>query len=339
MTKNEFIAGLPKAELHLHIGGTFEPELMIAVASRNGKQLAYDSIEELKAAYRFNNLQEFLDLFHMGTSVLMKEQDYYDMTWAYMERVHADQVKHTEIFFDAQTHTERGISFDTVINGIKHALSDAESEFGITSCLIPSFLRHLGEEQAFVMFREAMQYRDWITAFGLASSELGHPPSKFKRVFDAVRAEGFPTLAHAGEEGPADYIWEALELLEIDRLDHGNRSIEDESLIEEIKKRDIALTLCPLSNLELKVIHDIKDHPVKVMMEKGLKVTVNSDDPAYFGGYINANFEAVAEAVDLSKDQLVELAVNSFQYSFLPEAEKDTHIQAVYAYAQSVELN
>ena len=329
---HQFIAGLPKAELHVHIGGTFEPELMFEIASRNGKKLAYDSVEELRAAYQFNNLQEFLDLFHMGTSVLMEEKDYYDVTKAYMKKLHEENVLHTEIFFDAQTHTDRGVAYETVITGIKRACDDGEAEFGITSYLIPSVLRHLDETAAFRMLDEALEFRDWTTAFGLASSEVGNPPSKFERVFKAMHKEGFPVLAHAGEEGPADYIWEALELLKIDRLDHGNRCLDDEKLVEELVNRQMGLTLCPLSNLELKVIHRIEDHPVKRMMELGLLVTVNSDDPAYFGGYMNANFEAVADALDMSYEQVAQLARNSFTASFLPDDKKKEMIDKVDAY-------
>ena len=329
----EFIHGLPMAELHVHIGGTFEPELMFEIARRNNISLSFETVEDLKAAYQFNNLQEFLDLFHMGTNILMEEQDYYDVTWAYMQKIHAENVLHTEVFFDAQTHTDRGVKFSTVIGGINRALNDAEQKMGISSYLIPSFLRHLDEKAAFHTLEEAMEFKDIISGFGLASSELGHPPSKFERVFKAVRDEGFMALAHAGEEGPSDYIWGALDLLKVDRLDHGNRCLEDDALVEELVKRQMPLTICPLSNLELKVVDDMRDHPVKKMLDKGLMVTVNSDDPAYFGGYMNANYLAVAQSLDLSKAELTTLAINSFNASFLQKDQKERMVQKVKDYA------
>jgi adenosine deaminase len=329
----EFIDVLPKAELHVHIGGTLEPGLMFEIARRNNKPIRYETVQELKAAYQFNNLQEFLDLFHMGTSVLMREEDYYEMTWAYMQKIHTQNVVHTEIFFDAQTHTDRGVAFSTVIGGIHRAVREAKEKFGITALLIPSFLRHLDEQAAFRTFDEALEFREIITGFGLASSEVGHPPSKFERVFERVRQAGFPALAHAGEEGPSSYIWEALRLLKVSRIDHGNRCLEDEELVAELVRRQIPLTLCPLSNLELKVIRDIREHPVKTMLDKGLMVTVNSDDPAYFGGYMNENYLAVAKALNLSREEIVQLAINSFEASFLSDAEKKSHIAQVRAYA------
>ena len=318
----KFIAGIPKAELHLHIEGTFEPELMFEIAARNSIKLKYNSVDELRAAYNFNNLQEFLDIYYSGANVLIREQDFYDLTWAYLQKIHAQHVLHTEIFFDPQTHTQRGISFDTVITGIRRALEDGREKLGISYRLILSFLRHLSEADAFKTLEEALPYQSWITAIGLDSSEKGHPPTKFERVFTKARELGFLTVAHAGEEGPADYVWEAMSLLKVSRIDHGNRSLEDRSLIEELVKRQMPLTVCPLSNLKLKVVKDIRQHPLAEMLRKNLMVTVNSDDPAYFGGYINENYLAVAKALNLTAEQILLLAKNSFKASFLSETDK-----------------
>ena len=318
----KFIAGIPKAELHLHIEGTFEPELMFEIAARNSIKLKYNSVDELRAAYNFNNLQEFLDIYYSGANVLIKEKDFYDLTWAYLQKIHAQHVLHTEIFFDPQTHTSRGISFDTVITGIRRALEDGREKLGISYRLILSFLRHLSEADAFKTLEEALPYQSWITAIGLDSSEKGHPPTKFERVFTKARELGFLTVAHAGEEGPPEYVWEALNLLNVSRIDHGNRSLEDRSLIEELVKRQMPLTVCPLSNLKLKVVKDIRQHPLAEMLRKNLMVTVNSDDPAYFGGYINENYLAVAKALNLTAEQILLLAKNSFKASFLSEADK-----------------
>ena len=318
----KFIAGIPKAELHLHIEGTFEPELMFEIAARNSIKLKYNSVDELRAAYNFNNLQEFLDIYYSGANVLIREQDFYDLTWAYLQKIHAQHVLHTEIFFDPQTHTQRGISFDTVITGIRRALEDGREKLGISYRLILSFLRHLSEADAFKTLEEALPYQSWITAIGLDSSEKGHPPTKFERVFTKARELGFLTVAHAGEEGPAEYVWEALNLLNVSRIDHGNRSLEDRSLIEELVKRQMPLTVCPLSNLKLKVVKDIRQHPLAEMLRKNLMVTVNSDDPAYFGGYINENYLAVAKALNLTAEQILLLAKNSFKASFLSETDK-----------------
>lgn len=325
-----FIAGLPKAELHLHIEGSFEPELMFEIAQRNNVAIKYQSVEEIRAAYKFNNLQEFLDIYYAGASVLLKEEDFYDLTYAYLKRIHSQNVVHTELFFDPQTHTERGISFDTAINGIYSALIDGEKEFGITFRLITSFLRHLSEESAFKTLEQALKYRDKICAFGLDSSEKGNPPSKFQRVFQKVKDEGFLIVAHAGEEGPAEYIWEAINLLEVSRIDHGNRCLEDEKLVEYLKEKQIPLTLCPLSNLSLRVVNDLKNHPVKKMLDKGLMLTINSDDPAYFGGYMNENFEGIMELI--SKGELIQLAKNSFISSFLSDTEKERNLNLIDAY-------
>ncbi len=318
----EVIKRIPKAELHLHIEGTLEPELMFKIARRNEIKLKYASVEELRRAYNFNNLQEFLDIYYQGACVLIKEQDFYDMTWAYMEKAHSQNIIHTEIFFDPQTHTGRGVEFGSVIKGISRALNDAQNIMGISSRLIMCILRHLDEESALKTLDEAKEYKQLITGIGLDSSEVGNPPSRFLRVFDKAREEGFLTVAHAGEEGPSEYVWEVLNLLKVSRVDHGNRSLDDESLTIELARRKIPLTICPLSNLKLKVVNDMKDHPLKRMIEKGLLVTVNSDDPAYFGGYLNENYMAVAEALDLEEEDIFKLARNSFNSSFAAEERK-----------------
>lgn len=329
---DKFIEGMPKAELHLHIEGTFEPEMMFEIAQRHGKILPYRSVEDLKDAYRFNNLQEFLDIYYTGAGLLIEEQDFYDLTYAYLERVHAQNVVHVEIFFDPQTHTDRGISFDTVIKGIRRALEDGQQKLGITFRMIMCFLRHLSEESALKTFEQALPYKHWIAGVGLDSSELGNPPSKFKNVFEKARQEGFLSLAHAGEEGPAEYIWEALDLLQVVRIDHGNRCLDDQKLVKELAKRKIPLTLCPLSNVALKVVKDLSQYPIIEMTRRGLLITVNSDDPAYFGGYINENFFALAKALFLSKTDLARLAKSSFQASFLEESEKKKWISKVEEY-------
>jgi adenine deaminase len=327
-----FIHGIQKAELHLHIEGSFEPELMFEIAKRNNIKIKFNSVEEVKKAYNFNNLQEFLDIYYAGAGVLINEQDFYDMTWAYLEKAHSQNVVHTEIFFDPQTHTDRGIEFGTVIKGINNALQDAKKKLGMSSRLIMCFLRHLDENAAMKTLEQALPYKSLITAVGLDSSEVGHPPSKFKNVFERAIKEGFLTVAHAGEEGPAEYIWEALNLLKVSRIDHGNHCIDDEKLIDELVRRKMPLTMCPLSNLKLKVQTDLSNHPLKKMMDKGLLVTVNSDDPAYFGGYIEENYMAIAEALNLSKEDILKLAVNSFMASFLNEDEKKKLIEKTDLY-------
>ena len=332
---HNFIEGIPKAELHLHIEGTFEPDLMFEIARRNNISINYKSVDELKKAYNFNNLQEFLDIYYAGASVLIYEQDFYDLTWAYLTKVHEQNLVHTEIFFDPQTHTDRGISFDTVIQGIHSALEDAKEKLGISSQLIMCFLRHLDEVAAFDTLEQALPYKEWIAGVGLDSSEMGHPPSKFENVFSKALDEGFITVAHAGEEGPAAYVWEAINLLKISRIDHGNRSLEDDQLIKHIVEKQIPLTVCPLSNLELKVVDDLKDHPMLQLMEAGLMVTINSDDPAYFGGYMNENYIQIAAALNLSKKQITELAKNSFKASFLSDVEKEKLINQVEDYYQN----
>ncbi len=331
---NEFIDGIPKAELHLHIEGTFEPELMFEIAHRNQVSIPFQSVEELKNAYNFNNLQEFLDIYYAGASVLLHEQDFYDLTWAYLTKVHEQNLVYAEIFFDPQTHTDRGVSFDTVIQGIHKALEDGKKNLGISSQLIMCFLRHLDEESAFETLNQALPYKEWIAGVGLDSSEIGHPPSKFESVFSKAIDEGFITVAHAGEEGPADYIWEAINLLKVSRIDHGNRSLDDDQLIKFLSDKQIPLTICPLSNLELKVVDDLLNHPLLELIDAGLMVTINSDDPAYFGGYLNENYAKIASALNLSKRQITELAKNSFKSSFLPKSDKEKMIRKIEQYYQ-----
>ncbi len=326
MEIKDFITKIPKAELHLHIEGSFEPQLMFEIAKRNGVDIPYQSVDELKQAYEFDCLQDFLDIYYQGANVLLHEVDFYDLTKAYLDRVILDNVKHVEIMFDPQTHTERGVSFDVVINGIKRACSEFEQNHGMTSILIMSFLRHLSEESAFATLKSSLPYKHWIKAVGLDSSEKGNPPSKFQRVFEAAVSEGYIPLAHAGEEGPPEYIWEAIDLLKIHRIDHGNRCLEDDKLVDEIIKRDLALTVCPLSNTALQVVKNMKDHPIKMMLQKGLKATINSDDPAYFGGYMNDNFNAIAQALPLTKDDVYTLVHNSFAYSLLDEETKADYL-------------
>ena len=329
MTIEHFIREIPKAELHLHIEGSFEPELMFSIAQRNQIQLPYASVEELKTAYKFTCLQDFLDIYYTGAGVLMTEEDFYDLTMAYFEKCAEDHILFTEIMFDPQTHTKRGIPFSTVINGIQKARENAKEKLGIDSLLIMSFLRHLSEEDAFETVAQSLPYKSLIHSVGLDSSEKGNPPSKFKNVYKAAIKEGFVPVAHAGEEGSPEYIWEALDVLNIARIDHGNTCLEDENLVQEIISRDLALTVCPLSNLELKVVNDLREHSLKTMLQKGLKVTINSDDPAYFGGYLTENFLQTQQALDLSKDDIVKLVKNSFQYSFATDEQKNSYLKKV----------
>jgi len=322
------IARLPKAELHLHIEGSFEPELLFEIARRNRVAIPFDTIDALRNAYKFSNLQEFLDIYYQGMNALLTEQDYFDLTRAYLDRCAADNVTHVEIFFDPQGHTGRGVPFNVVTKGIVAGLEDGERRHGITWRLIMSFLRHLSEEDGFATLKEAEPWLDRIVGVGLDSSEKGHPPVKFARLFKRCREMGLKLCCHAGEEGPPAYVREALEI-GIDRIDHGNRAMEDPALVAEIARRGLTLTVCPLSNTALKVIGQMSDSPVKRMLEAELSVTVNSDDPAYFGGYMNANFEAVAEGLGLSEADVVQLAKNSFTGSFLPEAEKARWCTAV----------
>lgn len=316
--RTAYIDRLPKAELHLHIEGSLEPEMLFALAQRNHVDIPFASVEDIRNAYNFSNLQDFLDIYYQGMAVLLKAQDFYDLTWAYLERAHDDHVRHVEIFFDPQGHTERGVPFADVITGISDALTDGEKQWGITSRLILCFLRHLDEAAAQATLDEALPYLDRIAGVGLDSSEMGHPPSKFANVFARAKSLGLKLVAHAGEEGPPEYVHEALDVLHVDRIDHGNRAMEDSALVTRLAGEGMTLTVCPLSNLKLCVIGDIAASPVKHMLDSGLKATVNSDDPAYFGGYVNANFHAIASALDLSREQLRTLARNSFTGSFLP---------------------
>ncbi|MCB1586722.1 MAG: adenosine deaminase [Xanthomonadales bacterium] len=329
MNALELINNLPKAELHLHIEGTFEPELMFAIAERNGIKLPYKSVQELRDLYQFNNLQEFLDIYYQGVNVLQTKQDYYDLTWAYLEKIKADNVVHTEIMFDPQSHTDRGVKLEVVISGICDALKDAEEQLGISSYLIFSLLRHLSEEDCLTALEQAVPYKDKFIAIGLDSSELGHPPEKFTNLYKKAEALGLLKTAHAGEEGPAEYVWNAIDVLGVDRIDHGNRCLDDEKLVDYVVEKGLTLTVCPLSNLKLRVVKDLQQHPIKTMLQKGLKATVNSDDPAYFGGYINDNFKAITEALDLSGEEVVQLIKNSFSGSFLPDSQKELHITKI----------
>lgn len=327
-----FIDNLPKAELHLHIEGTFEPELLFEIAKRNNIKTDFATVEELKKAYSFNCLQDFLDIYYHGAEALVSEQDFYDLTYSYLEKCAVQNVRHTEIMFDPQTHTHRGIAFETVINGINKAVKAAKENLNVSALLIMSYLRHLSEEDAFKTLEQSLPYKDKITAVGLDSSEKGNPPSKFKAVFEASVKAGYIPVAHAGEEGDADYIWEALDILKIKRIDHGNNCLQDEKLVQEIIKRDLALTVCPLSNTALHVVADLKDHSLKKMMDLGLKITINSDDPAYFGGQVNQNYIDTQKALNLTKADLYQLAKNSFQYSFLPESVKNKFIEELDEY-------
>lgn len=328
-----FIKGLPKAELHLHLEGSLEPELMFELANRNNIAIPFDSVEAVRAAYKFSNLQEFLDIYYQGAQVLINEQDFYDLTWAYLTRMKADNCKHVEVFFDPQTHTDRGIDFDVVINGINRALEDGKKELGISSFLIMCFLRHLPEEEAFKTLAMATPHLAKIKGVGLDSSEVGHPPSKFANVFKSARDLGLKIVAHAGEEGPPEYIYEALDILQIDRIDHGNRCLEDEKLVARIIDEGLTLTVCPLSNLSLCVVKFLTQHPLKTMLAKGLKATINSDDPAYFGGYLNKNYIETQKAINLTRDELITLAKNSFKGSFLSPQEIDAHCGDIDVYS------
>ena len=319
---------LPKAELHLHIEGTLEPELMFKLAERNGVEIPFKTVEEVRSAYEFDNLQSFLDIYYEGAKVLITEQDFYDLTWEYMKRCVEQNIVHTEIFFDPQTHTERGVDFGTVINGISNALLDAEAEFGITSFIYMCFLRHLSEESAFDALDMAIAYQDKIYGVGLDSSEVGNPPSKFQRVFEEAEENGFEIVCHAGEEGPAEYIWQALEL-GASRIDHGVRCLEEDYVVNELVDRQIPLTVCPLSNVKLRVFDTLKDHNLKKMMDRGLFVTINSDDPAYFGGYLNENYEQCMKELDLSENDIAILLTNSFLASCLNAREKAGYIEKI----------
>ncbi len=322
---------LPKAELHLHIEGTLEPELMFRLAQRNGVELPYPDVEAVRAAYVFDDLQSFLDIYYAGCRVLVTEQDFYDLTAAYLERAAAQGVRHAEIFFDPQTHTDRDIAFATVIDGITRALADGEREHGITSRVILCFLRDLSAESAMATLDAAAAHREKITAVGLDSAEVGNPPSKFGAVFDRARAEGFLTVAHAGEEGPPAYMWEALDLLHVRRIDHGVRCTEDEVLVKRLVGEQVPLTVCPLSNVKLRVFDTLADHNLATLLRCGLLVTVNSDDPAYFGGYVADNFRETAAALALTDDEVLQLARNSFLAAFLDDDARAQHLAEIDA--------
>jgi adenosine deaminase len=323
------IKRLPKCELHIHIEGSLEPELMFALARRNGVRLKYESVEALRQAYRFRNLQDFLDIYYQGMSVLITEQDFYDLAFAYLQRARADNVRHVEMFFDPQGHTARGVAFATVVGGLHRAMVDGERQLGVRASLIMCFLRHLEEADAEKTLDSALAFKDKIVGVGLDSSEAGHPPSKFKHVFRRAREAGFFLTAHAGEEGPPSYVWEALDILGVGRIDHGNRSLQDQTLVGRLARERMALTVCPLSNLRLRVVPDLKLHPLRQMMDKDLVVTVNSDDPAYFGGYVNDNYRAVSDALSLDRDEIVAIVRNGFQASLMSGPEKKTALAEV----------
>ncbi len=329
------IQALPKAELHIHIEGSLEPEMMFELARRNGVKLPYRDVEAIRAAYEFNCLQDFLDLYYQGMSVLLTSQDFHDLTWAYLLRSRDDNVVHTEIFFDPQGHTDRGVAFATVFEGIWSALQRGEQELGISSRVIMCFLRHLDEETAFATLAQAEPFIDRIEGVGLDSSELDHPPNKFLAVFKRAGDMGLKRVAHAGEEGPPDYVYQALDALQVDRIDHGNRALEDSTLVDRLVEEQMPLTVCPQSNLRLAVVDDMKDHPIRRMLQLGLKATVNSDDPAYFGGYMNDNFNALVDAVGLTRGEILSLVRNSFEASFLDQESISLHLAAVAAVADS----
>lgn len=325
----DFIKRLPKAELHLHIEGSLEPELMFKLAKKNTIQIPYNTIEDVRAAYNFANLQSFLDIYYAGANVLISKQDFYDLTWAYILKCIEDNIIHTEIFFDPQSHTSRGISFETVITGIKEALDDAKEKYGITSCIIMCFLRHLSQEDALETLNQALSFKADIIGVGLDSSELGNPPSKFEEVFKKAKEQGFKLVAHAGEEADVSYIYEALDLLDIQRIDHGVQSIKSAELMKRLKEEQIPLTVCPNSNIELKVFKNYKEHNIKKLLDYGLNVTVNSDDPAYFKGYLNQNFINLYENLELTKEDIIALVKNSFNSSFIDEKLKKEYILKV----------
>jgi adenosine deaminase len=329
----QFVRGLPKAELHMHIEGSLEPELMFALAKRNKVAIPFDSVEEIRAAYDFSNLQDFLDIYYQGAGVLQTAEDFKDLALAYFKRLAADGGTHAEIFFDPQTHTDRGVAFATVMEGLLAGMKEAEETYGVTSKLILCFLRHLSEEAAFETLEQAKPWLSHLAGVGLDSSEVGHPPAKFARVLQAARDLGLKVVAHAGEEGPPAYVWEAIDLVKVDRIDHGNRALEDEALTKRLVADGTTLTVCPLSNLKLCGVPSLDVHPLKKMLALGLKATVNSDDPAYFGGYLLENYMATAGAVGLTRDEIVTLAKNSFTGSFLTEAEKAERVAKVEAYA------
>ena len=325
----ELIKKIPKAELHLHIEGSLEPDLMFKLAKRNNIKIPFKSVNEVKTAYNFYDLQSFLDIYYQGAQVLIKEQDFFDLTWSYMLKCKEDNIVHTEIFFDPQIHTDRGIEFDLVINGIYAALNKAKQEFGLSSKIIMCFLRHLDEESAFKTLDQALIHKNKIAGVGLDSSEAEHPPRKFKRVFKKASEKNFLTVAHAGEEGPPEYIWEALDVLKVKRIDHGVQCLKDTKLVQKLRNEQIPLTICPLSNIKLRVFEKLQDHNLKKLLDKGLMVMINSDDPAYFGGYLNTNLIECQKALNLSKADVKKLAINSFKSSFLKEDEKKKWIDQI----------
>lgn len=325
----EYANALPKAELHLHLEGTLEPEMLFELAQRNKVSIPFVSVEAVREAYNFRRLQDFLDIYYQGMAVLQTERDFYDLTYAYLKRVAADNVVHVEVFYDPQGHTERGLDFAVPITGILSALEDGRRDFNISAHIIMCFLRHLSEAAAFDTLAQAEPWLDKLKGVGLDSSELGHPPSKFENVFAAARSEGLQRVAHAGEEGPPDYVYQALDLLHIDRLDHGNRAMEDKALVERLVKSGMTLTVCPLSNQKLCVVDNMAVHPIKRMLDLGLKATVNSDDPAYFGGYVNDNFHAIIRHLDISAKDIRQLARNSFTGAFLDDATQEQFLAAI----------
>ena len=325
----DFINKSPKAELHLHIEGSLEPDLMFKLSKRNKIEIPFKSVEEIRAAYNFSNLDSFLKIYYEGSNVLISEEDFFDLTWEYILRCKQDNIVHTEIFFDPQSHLPRGVSFDTVINGIDKALKKANEDFGITSKIIMCFLRHLDEDQCFDVLKQACNYKDKIIGVGLDSSEKGNPPTKFKKLFDQAMKEGFLTVAHAGEEGPPEYIWDSLNLLKVKRIDHGVQCLKDEKLVDKLSNEQIPLTVCPLSNIKLCVFEKLEDHNLKKMMKKGLRVMVNSDDPAYFGGYLNKNLIETSKALNLQIEDVKELLENSFKSSFLDEESKNNWLSKI----------
>jgi len=329
MSLSEFIKNSPKAELHLHIEGTLEPELMFLLAKRNNIKIPFKNIDDVKKAYNFSNLDSFLKIYYEGAKVLINEKDFFDLTWAYALKCKEENIVHTEIFFDPQTHTDRGINFDIVINGIYKALQKAQREFNLSFKIIMCFLRHLDENSGFKVLDRAIAHKDKIFGVGLDSSETGNPPSKFKKLFKKATENNFITVAHAGEEGPPEYMWEALNLLNVKRIDHGVQCLKDDKLVEELSKTQIPLTVCPLSNIKLKVFDKLEDHNLKKMLDKKLMVMVNSDDPAYFGGYLNKNLIETQAALNLSQDEVKTLLINSFKSSFLNEEKKSQWISKI----------
>ena len=324
-----FIKKTPKSELHLHIEGSLEPELMFKLSKRNKIDIAFNSVDEIRAAYNFSNLDSFLKIYYEGSNVLITEEDFFDLTWEYVLRCKKDNIVHTEIFFDPQSHLERGVKFDDVINGIHNALKKGYSEFGITSKIIMCFLRHLDEEPCFKVLNHALRHKDKIIGVGLDSSEKGNPPKKFERLFNAAIKENFLTVAHAGEEGPPEYIWDSINILKVKRIDHGVQCLKDEKLVETLKEKNIPLTVCPLSNIKLCVFDKLENHNLKKMLNKGLRVMVNSDDPAYFGGYLNTNLIETSKALNLDLDEVKVLIQNSFKSSFLDENSKNNWLSKI----------